>query len=89
MTINYFVVFFKIYLFIYEINYFVIKIGALLVTHLVEHPTLGFGSGHDLRVVRLRPVSGSTFSKDSAWDSLPLPLPLFPLSEINKSLKAS
>ena len=32
----------------------------------VECPTLGFGSGHDLRVLGLSPGSGSTFSRESA-----------------------
>lgn len=32
----------------------------------VEHPTLGLGSGRDLRAVRSSPVSGSMFSAESA-----------------------
>ena len=32
--------------------------GAWIVL-LVKHLTLGFGSGHDLRVIRLNPTSGS------------------------------
>ena len=28
------------------------------MTQSVKHPTLAFGSGHDLRVVRLSPASG-------------------------------
>ena len=32
----------------------------------VESPTLGFGSGHDLRVVRLSPALGSMLSGESA-----------------------
>ena len=48
-----------------------------------EHPTLDFGSGHDLRVVRSSPVSGSVYSAESAQDSLPL-LPFSPFSQINK-----
>ena len=36
------------------------------VMQLVEHPTLGFGSGHDLRVLEsLSPASGSLFSTRS------------------------
>ena len=35
----------------------------------VEHPTLGFGSGHDLRVMGLSPALGSMLSGESAWDS--------------------
>ena len=30
--------------------------GGAWVAQLVKHPTLDFGSGHDLRVVRLSPV---------------------------------
>ena len=44
------------------------------VAQLVEHPTLGFGSDDDLRVVRWSPVSGSMLSRESAWDSLSLSL---------------
>ena len=46
--------------------------GATWVAQLVERLTLDFGSGHDPRVVRLGPVSGSMFSMDS------LSLPHFP-----------
>ena len=46
------------------------------VTQLVEHPTFDFGSGYDLRVVRSSPWSDSVLSRESAWDSLLLPLPL-------------
>jgi len=47
------------------------------VAQSVKRPTLDFGSGHDLRVVRSIPVSGSTLG----WSllgilSLPPPLPL-------------
>ena len=42
---------------------------------MVKHPTLGFSSGHDLRVKRLSPVTGSVLSMEPAWDSLSLPLP--------------
>ena len=38
---------------------------------------LGFGSGHDFRVVGWSPVSCSMLGVESAWDSLPsLPLSL-------------
>ena len=37
---------------------------------LVECLTLDFGSGHDLRVVRLNPALGSMLSMESALDSL-------------------
>ena len=50
------------------------------VAQSVECPTLGFGSGHDLRVVRLSPASGSALSGESVCDSLsPSPLPYPPL----------
>ena len=32
----------------------------------VKSPTLGFGSGHDLRVLGSRPASGSALSTESA-----------------------
>ena len=34
------------------------------VAQLAEHLTLDLGSGHDLRVVGLSPVSGSTLSAE-------------------------
>ena len=37
-----------------------------LVAQSVKHLTLDFSSGHDLRAVRLSPVSGSTLSRESA-----------------------
>lgn len=39
----------------------------------IKHPTLGFGSGRDLRVMRLSPSLGSVLGAESAWGSLPLP----------------
>ena len=36
------------------------------VAQLVKHPTLGFSSGSDLKVMRLSPASGSALSKESA-----------------------
>lgn len=44
------------------------------VAQLVKHPTLGFGSVHDLRAVRLSPAMGSTLGAEAAAESLPLPL---------------
>ena len=35
-----------------------------------KHLILDFGSGHDLRVVRLSPASGSVLGVEPAWDSL-------------------
>jgi len=43
------------------------------VVQPVECPTLGFGSGHDLRVVRSSPVLGFELSEESTEVSLPLP----------------
>ena len=50
------------------------------VAQLVKCPTLGFGSGHDLRVCEFKPHTGlHTDSSEPAWDSfsllLSLPLP--------------
>ena len=37
----------------------------------VEHPTLGFGSGHDLMVHEFEPLVGlCADSAESAWDSV-------------------
>ena len=47
------------------------------VAQVVECPTLGFGSGHDLMVHGVKPRIG--FCPDvaeTAWDSLPVSLPL-------------
>ena len=55
------------------------------VAQLVKRLTHGFSSGHDLRVVRLSPVLGSTITGESAWDSLPLLLPRpYPSNKIDK-----
>ena len=48
----------------------------------VKHPTLDFGSGHDLRVMRSNTALGSVLSMETAWDSPPLPLS--PTLSINK-----
>ena len=45
----------------------------------VECPTLGFGSGHDLRFVRSSPTSGSVFRGESV-EILLLSLPFLSLS---------
>ena len=53
------------------------------MAQLVECLTLGFNSGRcELRVMRSSPASGSMLSVESAP-----PLPLLPLSRVNKSLK--
>ena len=56
------------------------------VAELVKWPTLNFSSGHDLRVLGLSPMSGSTFNGESAWYSLFLSLPL-PILLLSFSLK--
>ena len=40
----------------------------------VECPTLNFGLGQDLRVVRTSPMLGSALDMELAYNSLPLPL---------------
>lgn len=52
------------------------KPGSTWVAQLVEQPTLGFGPGHDLRVIRLSPcVRLCTGHGAYIRSSLPLPLP--------------
>ena len=51
----------------------------------VEHPTLGFGSGHDPRVLIWSSALGSPLSRESVCP-LPLPLP-HPLLLLALSLK--
>ena len=46
------------------------------VAQSVKHPTLGFSSGNDLRVVRSSPNSVHGLSMESAGDSLSLSLSL-------------
>ena len=46
------------------------------MAQLVKCPTLGFGSGHDLRVMGSSLEPGSLLSGESAQDSLSLTLPL-------------
>ena len=53
-----------------------LRLRGSWIAQSVEPLTLNFSSGHNLRVVRLSPLLGSTLSGDSAWDSLSLPLPL-------------
>ena len=50
--------------------------GGAWVAQLVKHLILDFGSGHDLRVLRSRPVMGSPW----AWNLLKIlsPLPSAP-----------
>ena len=54
--------------------------GGAWVVPLVEHPTLGFGSGHDLTVCGMEPLVGLCDdsmgpAQDSLSPSLSLPLP--------------
>ena len=57
----------------------------------VECPTLDFGSGHGLTVVRLSSMSGSMLSVEPAWDSfspsLSAPAPLKHSLMLSLSLK--
>ena len=57
------------------------------VVQSVERLTLDFSSGHELRVVRLSPVVGSTLSMKPAWDSFSLPLPPSPTRSRTLSLQ--
>ena len=49
------------------------------VAQSVKHPALDFCSGHDLRVMRLSPMSVSMLDVDAAYDFLS-PAPLISLS---------
>ena len=53
-----------------------IKIRGTWVAPLVKHLTLDFGSVHDLGVMRLSSLSGSTMGAWSLLKILLLPLPL-------------
>ena len=49
------------------------------MAQVVKHPTLDFGSGHDLAVCGFKPQIGlCADSEDPAWDSLSASLPLPP-----------
>ena len=48
---------------------------AAWVAQSLKCPALDFGSGHDLTVVSLSPMSGSVLGVDLAWDSLSLSAP--------------
>ena len=65
--------------------------GGAGMEQSVKHPTLGFGSGPDLRVMGSSPGSGSVLSAESARDSLSLslwscPLPTLSVSKLNKEI---
>ena len=51
------------------------------VAQSVKHQTLDFGSGHDLRVVRSSPTSGSVLTAWSLLGILSLPPPSLSLSK--------
>ena len=56
------------------------------MAQLVKHRTLGFGSGHGLRVLRLSSALGPVLSVESACPSAPPPTCVLSLSlKINKS----
>ena len=62
------------------------------IAQSVEHPTLDFGSGHDLSVVGSSPKWGFVLRVEPAWDSLSLsfcssPLFMLVLSQIKKKKK--
>jgi len=60
---------------------------GLWVAQSVKHPTLDFGSGHDLRVVRSS-LCWTPCSVGSLLEILTLPLPLpLPLLVVSLSLK--
>ena len=48
------------------------------MSQVVEHPTLGFGSGHGLMVHGLSPTSGSVMTVWSLLGILSLPLSALP-----------
>lgn len=54
------------------------------MAELVEHQTLDFGSGRDLTVVGLSPVSSSMLSMESVHPSPSAPSHIISLSLLNK-----
>ena len=62
-----------------------LKCRGTWVAQLVKRLDLDFGSGHDLRVVRLSPMLGSTLDGEPP-SPLPLPLPS-PAHALSLSLK--
>ena len=61
--------------------------GGTWVAQLVKHLTLGFGSSHDLRVVRSSLASDITVRRESALDALSLLL--YPSPPLEHSLSFS
>ena len=65
------------YLYHYTTIYLLIQdIHKQLFKFLYRHPTLNFDLGHDLRVLRSRPMSGSMLGVEPAQDSLSFSLSL-------------
>ena len=64
------------------------RFGGAWVAKSIKHPTLGFGSGHDLTVHEFEPfirLCGVSTAWNSLSPSLPLPCSLsLSLSKINK-----
>lgn len=59
------------------------------MVQMVECPALGFGSGYDLRVMRLNPTWGSVLGVETAWDSLSVSSSALPSSMCTFSLSLS
>ena len=59
---------FYIHMLIYFVILSFIKFlkGGAWVAKSVKHPTLDFGSGHDIRIMRSSPTSGSALGMESA-----------------------
>ena len=60
-----------------------VSLRVAWMAQLVEHLTLGFGSGHDLRVMELNPTWGSVLSGESVGEFLSLSLCLSLSLKIN------
>ena len=56
------------------------------MAELVKHPTLDFGSGHDLTVRGIKPHVGlHVDSMDPTWDSLSAPPPLMLMLSLSQN----
>ena len=57
-------------------------VGGTWMAQLVKHPTLDFGSGHDLMVHEIEPRMGHCADRTKAtWDSPSFSLSAHPLSK--------
>lgn len=56
------------------------RLKGAWVVKSVKQTTLGCSLGHDIRILRRRPTSGSVISRESAWDCLSLSLCPYPCS---------